>query len=181
MPPVLVFQRASSEKTISIGWILLRYAPAIFQERIKGGSDLRIAVIGQRVFVTEWYDETDYSDIPDIRFMANLRMRPVTCPESIHSKILEFHRALGLTFGVYDFKVDEHNVPFFLEVNPEGQWLDLELEAKHPITEAWARILVEGLGNESETHFSSYTKEQIRLIIQEEQINKTPENWKSVL
>ena len=53
MPPVLVFNAPLSEKNDLDRLDTLKYAPAIFQERIKGGSDLGIAVIGQRDIKTE--------------------------------------------------------------------------------------------------------------------------------
>ena len=122
------------------------YAHVIFQEQIHGGVDLRIAVLGNRVFTCEWRGEHLNPRVTDIRMDEDARMWPGDCPAGLHQPLLKFHEQMGLTFGVYDFKLDSNGTPYFLEVNPSGQWLDMETEAGHPISEAWARQLVEGTG-----------------------------------
>ncbi|WP_206704665.1 hypothetical protein [Paenibacillus alvei] len=97
------------------------------------------------------FEQSPNPDLVDIRLGEGVRMWETQCPNSIYEPLLLFHEKMGLTFGVYDFKVDQNGTPFFLEVNPSGQWLDMELQAGHPISGTWARVLVEGLGNEHDT------------------------------
>lgn len=159
----------------------LKYAPAIFQERITGGPDLRIVVIGQHIFVAEWRTKSNSQEIPDIRFANDVRLHPVSCPKTIQSPLLKFHRRLGLTFGVYDFKLNHNGEPFFLEVNPEGQWLDLEIEAKYPISEVLSRVLVEGLGKKYKTEYDPYTNDELTKLAEEKQLGREPDNWRPVI
>ena len=36
--------------------------------------------------------------------------------------------AVGLRYGAFDFRVDPDGAPWFLECNPEGQYLWIEIE-----------------------------------------------------
>jgi hypothetical protein len=123
----------------------LRYSPTILQERIRGGVDLRVAVVGSHVCVCEWRDPDGNHDAVDIRSEHGVRMWNAPCSPVLQEQVLRIHQALGLTFGVYDFKRDVSGELFFLEVNPSGQWLDMEIEGGHSISELWATVLVEGI------------------------------------
>ena len=123
----------------------MRYAPTILQERIRGGVNLRVAVVGSQVFVCEWRDQDGKHDGVDIRFEHDVRMWNARCSPALREQVLRIHQALGLTFGAYDFKRNSSGELFFLEVNPSGQWLDMELEGGHSISEVWATFLVEGI------------------------------------
>lgn len=159
----------------------LRYAHTIFQERIQGGLDLRLVVIGRRVFAAEWRAEIPNPDLVDIRLGEGVRMWETQCPNSIYEPLLLFHEKMGLTFGVYDFKVDQNGTPFFLEVNPSGQWLDMELQAGHPISGTWARVLVEGLGNEHDTQLEPLSEQKLDLVSKPDFTYTPPSEWVQIV
>lgn len=117
----------------------LRYAPGIFQEYVDG-TDLRIAVLDRLVFCCEWRP-AERGTYSDVRLAEGARMWPAPVPKNLAKPLLRLHRRLGLTFGIYDFKARGDEL-LFLEVNPSGQWLDMELEGLCPLAEAWARKLV---------------------------------------
>jgi len=121
--------------------IQLPFAPAIFQQRIPG-RDLRVAVVGSGVFAAEWIGSLP--DATDVRLNAESRMEPYAIAPQLAEALQKLHRRLGLVFGICDLKLTPDGSVFFLETNPSGQWLSLELEARLPISEAWARVLVEG-------------------------------------
>jgi glutathione synthase/RimK-type ligase-like ATP-grasp enzyme len=50
-------------------------------------------------------------------------------------------KSLGLAFGTIDMKVDVKGNYFFLEVNPSGQWIYIEMETGQPITATLAAYL----------------------------------------
>jgi glutathione synthase/RimK-type ligase-like ATP-grasp enzyme len=154
--PTRVVKKADLERLET-----LRFAPAIFQERITGGLDLRIAVLGKRIYTAEWRaGKGDLSGV-DIRVAPGAHMSPGKCPSGLIPPLLQFHAAMGLAFGVYDFKLDERGTPFFLEVNPSGQWLDMEIDGGQPISESWARLLVGGTGSEHQTTLSPLRREEL--------------------
>jgi hypothetical protein len=158
----------------------VNYSHVIFQEMIRG-IDLRIAVLGERVFCCEWRGEQVNLDASDIRMVTGTRMWQGDMPLGLRSRLLALHTALGLTFGVYDFKVDEHGQSFFLEVNPSGQWLDMEFEGQQCISEAWARVLVEGVTSAVlEPTLPPLTEQQLEDI---GRVDKppVPEKWNRVI
>lgn len=53
-------------------------------------------------------------------------------------------RELGVSFATIDLKVDTHGDLRFLEVNPQGQFLYIEILTGQPISAAVARTLVNG-------------------------------------
>ncbi|GAA5524411.1 hypothetical protein Maes01_00968 [Microbulbifer aestuariivivens] len=189
----IVYKHAASATSLGIPTRLLtsfdiqrmgheiKFAPTTFQERITGGTDLRIAVIGNSIFSSEWRSHEGDFDSVDIRMEEGVRMWPCKCPKSIESKILQLHKALGLTFGVYDFKVNGEGTPYFLEVNPSGQWLDMELESEHPISEAWARLLVEGPEHRYATSLEPLTMSHFSTVSAPYLSHRIPTEWNRVI
>jgi glutathione synthase/RimK-type ligase-like ATP-grasp enzyme len=157
----------------------LQFAPAIFQERIRGGVDLRVTVLGKQVFVSEWRPASLDVNVIDIRDREDARMWAADCPDSLRASLLQ--SILGLTFGVYDLKCNSEGRPFFLEVNPSGQWLDQELDASHRISEAWARLLVEGPGAESSLRFPSWTRADLESAIGSGIRRDVPQHWSRLI
>jgi glutathione synthase/RimK-type ligase-like ATP-grasp enzyme len=123
----------------------MRFAPVTFQERICGGANIRVAIVGRQVFAARWIAEGSVDDPVDIRLDDRAKMWPHQLGEATETALLHLHEALGLIFGIYDLKYDRHGRIYFLEVNPSGQWLDLELESGYPVSETWARVLAEGI------------------------------------
>lgn len=118
-------------------------SPTTFQERVEGGCDIRVAIVGRRVFAAEWRTAEGPSTSVDVR-LDDVRMWTTTLDPALEQRLLALHDALGLSLGVYDLKLDSRLGPVFLECNASGQWLDLEAEAGHPVSEALARFLAWG-------------------------------------
>ncbi len=95
--------------------------PTIFQERLKGGPDLRIMVVGNSVFAAEWRREHDPQPVVDIRADSMASLWPTQLTDQFTSRLVKLHRQFGLSLGVYDFKMDSEGTPYFLEVNPRGR------------------------------------------------------------
>ena len=117
-------------------------APVIFQEYIEAAYDLRITVVGKRLFAAAIYSqETSYKI--DFRMdIANAGIEPVELPVEIEDLLLEYMRRLELTYGAIDMRVTPEGEYVFLEINPAGQWLFIEQETKQPIARALAEELV---------------------------------------
>jgi glutathione synthase/RimK-type ligase-like ATP-grasp enzyme len=122
----------------------LRFAPIILQERIIGGPNIRVVVAGSNIFSAEWRSENEPGDPVDIRDDECATMWRTELPDPFKALLLRLHQELGLVFGVYDLKYGSSGALYFLEVNPSGQWLDLEYQAELPVSETWARVLVDG-------------------------------------
>ena len=121
----------------------VRYAPVIFQEYVEAVYDLRITVVGKRLFPTAIHSqETEYP--VDFRMdIANARIEPVSVPRRLEYLVQELMGRLGLQYGAIDMRHTTDGRYVFLEVNPAGQWLFLEQASEQPIAAAVAKLLVE--------------------------------------
>ncbi len=117
------------------------YAPQIFQNRLPKARELRVIVVGQKVFVGAI--EADGS--VDWRANAPEGESPWTVGElsqETQEGALRLMDELGLVYGAFDFVVTPEGEEYFLEVNPAGEWGWLQRDLDLPIADAIARELV---------------------------------------
>ena len=117
---------------------LLANAPVLFQEEIPPNRDIRVTVVGDRIFAGE-----SRSKLLDWRTDSELTWKKHELPERIGKRILKLMSLLGLQFGSLDFRVAPNDDYIFLEVNPNGQFLFLEIDDERlQISRAFADFLV---------------------------------------
>ncbi|MBI4617701.1 MAG: MvdD family ATP-grasp ribosomal peptide maturase [Planctomycetes bacterium] len=122
----------------------LRYAPMVFQEYVEKDVELRVTVVGERVFAASI--ESQKSDLArhdwrrDGYGLAG-QFRSDRLPPDIESRVLALQRELGLLYGALDFIRTPDGRHVFLEVNPAGEWGWLELQVGLPISGALADLL----------------------------------------
>lgn len=117
-------------------------APGIFQALIDKAYELRITVVGDRVFPVRIESQQSASTQLDWRKDYNaLSYAIVQLPRAIEENLLRLHGALGLVFGAYDFIVTPDGAYVFLEVNSVGQWLWLEDAVGIGVSRALADLL----------------------------------------
>ncbi|MFE9610235.1 ATP-grasp ribosomal peptide maturase [Streptomyces sp. NPDC006012] len=109
----------------------------LFQQLVPKAADVRVTVIGSRVFcvridsgLLDW--RTDYS---------RLAYTPVDLPPGIEQALHHYLDRFGLVFGAFDFCVGDDGRWWFLECNPSGQWYWLESETGLPMCAALADLL----------------------------------------
>jgi glutathione synthase/RimK-type ligase-like ATP-grasp enzyme len=119
------------------------------QNYIEKQFELRITVVEDRIFACKIDSQTldDNKGKVDWRqgYDYGLKYEPVELPEKISRFCLLFLKAMNLHFGCFDMIVTPENEYVFLECNPNGQWLWIELETGMKISEAVAEILSEKL------------------------------------
>lgn len=120
----------------------LPIAPTIFQEEITGTVDFRVTAIGEQLFAAQIESKTSHSAI-DSRLDLDVPISPVKLPASLELKLLRLMRELGLLFGTIDLKLSKDNEFIFFEVNPQGQFLYIEILTGLPLTLEMARFLSE--------------------------------------
>lgn len=115
------------------------------QNYVPKAYELRITVVGRRVFAckidsqcleedkgkTDWRQGYDYG----------LKYEVYDLPQDIADKCIRFLQLMHLNFGAFDFIVTPSGEYVFLECNPNGQWLWVELETGMKISEAIADFL----------------------------------------
>lgn len=106
----------------------LRICPVLLQEYIEKNSDIRVIVLGDRVFSIEIFSQDNELSIHDFRGVAPkfLRHSIHQLPSSLVKMIQDFVKQQGLYFSALDFVLSKDGQYFFLENNPNGQWLWLE-------------------------------------------------------
>ncbi len=124
----------------------VRFAPVIFQEHVPAAVDLRITVVGDRMFPAEIASqETAYPH--DFRMMMNdAPIRPHVLPAPVERQLRELMSWFGLVYGAIDMRLTPDGDYVFLEVNPAGQWLFIEQRTEQPITEALCDLLIDADG-----------------------------------
>nr|BFD89539.1 hypothetical protein KitaXyl93_08990 [Kitasatospora sp. Xyl93] len=118
----------------------LRLAPHLFQELVDKVADLRVLVVGSRVFAVR----ID-SDLLDWRKdYSALSYSVVDLPDRLEAALLAYLGRFGLVSGSFDLAIDRQGDAHWLELNPTGQWGWLEEETGLPMAAAFADLLVQG-------------------------------------
>ena len=115
--------------------------PAIFQEFIEARFDIRLTVIGNRMFAVRIDSQNGQSHV-DWRFDNSVDFELFEMEPGIKARISLLMRELGLTYGAIDLRQTTDGEYVFLEVNPSGQYLFAELLTGAKISEALAEELL---------------------------------------
>lgn len=113
-------------------------APFIFQRRIKCSYELRVTVIGDRIFVAKLDRNLplDKSFIPYHGIFNQSITEYLELPNDFKKRCIKYVDSLGLKYGALDFIVDLEGRIFFLEINTTGDWYWIEKQTGMPITKA---------------------------------------------
>lgn len=102
-------------------------APGIFQKYIEKSHELRITIVGEKMFIARINSQLCEGTSIDWRRNPNSTLYEIgNISDETKAKLLSLHKTLGLVYAAYDFIVDKNGNEIFLECNPSGQWLWLE-------------------------------------------------------
>ncbi|MBB5116875.1 ATP-grasp ribosomal peptide maturase [Streptomyces eurocidicus] len=114
--------------------------PHLFQARVDKVADVRVVVVGSRVFLVriesgllDW--RKDYSA---------LRYSVARLPGALEAALVAYLEHFGLSGGSFDLVIDRAGDFHWLELNPNGQWGWLVEETGLPLIGAFADLLVQG-------------------------------------
>ncbi|MEV8480057.1 ATP-grasp ribosomal peptide maturase [Streptomyces sp. NPDC051173] len=114
--------------------------PHLFQARVDKVADLRVVVVGTRVFAVR----ID-SDLLDWRKdYGALSYSVVDLPGRLEKALTAYLEHFGLSSGSFDLAIDREGESHWLELNPNGQWGWLEDATGLPLTSAFADLLERG-------------------------------------
>ena len=117
----------------------VRFAPVIFQEYIPAAADLRVTIVGDRIFPAAIHS-TDYE--VDFRMsLGDARVEPCELPAEVDRALFALMRRLGLVYGAIDLRRTPAGDHVFLEVNTAGEFLFVEERTAQPIGRAVAEWL----------------------------------------
>lgn len=123
----------------------IRWIPQIFQPLLRRRREFRVIVVDGDFYVGALRLQNE--SLIDWRAAGEqdgLSWEAAELSEALRHKILRMMKELGLVFGAFDFlEVEPDQEPYFLEVNPAGEWGWLERDLGLPIAERIARALIQ--------------------------------------
>ncbi len=132
----------------------IEQAPCIFQQYLGKDFELRITIVGEKVFAVKIHSQKNKKTKLDWRKdQLHVEYELFKLPDHINIKLLKLHQAFGLFYGAYDFIVDHLGDYYFLEVNPAGQWLWMEELLGLNISECMAKVLCKETKYEAQIDF----------------------------
>lgn len=120
----------------------VEYSPLIFQEFLPLGREYRVSVVQERCFAGEIVIEHPGAQY-DWRLDDNHGVKGVTLPAEVENKLLELRRCLELSSGAIDLRETPDGTLYFLEINPTGQFLFLDIFGKMDVAGAFCDMLLQ--------------------------------------
>jgi hypothetical protein len=116
-------------------------APIIVQQRLRG-LDLRVTIIEGQPFAA--VARTDLPEAAtDWRVDLALKWERYELDTSVSAQLRTLISTLGLHYGCADLRLDDEGPPYFLEVNPSGQFLFIEIDTGQLLCEAMCHLLMQ--------------------------------------
>ena len=109
--------------------------PCIYQNRIEKDYEVRVTVVGNKIFSARVNSQDDEQTKLDWR-KKKLKFQQTEIPKSIELKCIELVKRLELKFGAIDLIKDKNDNFVFLEINPNGQWAWIEMDTGLQISDA---------------------------------------------
>ncbi len=116
--------------------------PVMFQEKIRKRTDVRVTVLDEAMIAIEMNRiESSGEQVLDIRRdnMRNIQYGRIEIPDSIRTNLRALLVSYGLRFAAVDFGISKTGEWVFFEINPNGQWAWLDLEADAGISELFVQ------------------------------------------
>lgn len=120
------------------------FCPVFFQEKIEKDYELRILVIGTKIFPFSINSQDVEHAKTDWRLgTLSLSYQPAEIPRELEEKMFAFLKDRGLFYGSFDFVVTPSGDYVFLECNQDGQWAWLDQAVDGKISQTFAQQLIE--------------------------------------
>jgi len=128
----------------------LHLAPAMIQEAIEVATDIRVTVVGNKVFAATVAPKSANMTPAGVRdwragdHYGGTIIQAFELPASIARACVLHVKEMGLKYGGIDLLLDREDNFWFLENNPNGQWAFIEEATGQPIGKAIAKLLMTG-------------------------------------
>jgi hypothetical protein len=122
----------------------IRYCPAIFQAYVPKRLELRITVVGRQVFAAEIHSQESNHTRHDWRRydFNSTRYLSHALPRDLERRCLQLTERLDLCYGAIDMVLTPDGRYVFLEINPGGQYMWVEMATGLPISDAICDLLL---------------------------------------
>jgi glutathione synthase/RimK-type ligase-like ATP-grasp enzyme len=115
-------------------------APTIFQPYVDKAYELRCVVIGEKIFCAKLNSQSNETTRTDWR-AGDLEQEPYVLPTHVSAALRRLMTAFEINFASIDMIVTPEGDYVFLDLNPNGQWLWLEIDLGLPLVAAMADLL----------------------------------------
>lgn len=124
----------------------IRLSPVIFQAYVPKRVELRITVVGGEVFAAEIHSQHSNHTRHDWRRYDHFQTPyfPHELPAHVQQLCVQLVERLGLCYGAIDMVLTPDDRYVFLEINPNGQYLWIEIMTGLPISDAVCDLLMSG-------------------------------------
>lgn len=125
----------------------LQACPTLFQQRIDKSCDVRITVVDGEIHAVDLIAaEEGGAQRCDIRRnnMEDVSYRKRVLPDAVLEKLKTLLNSYRLRFAAIDMAVDTEGQWVFFEINPNGQWAWLDLDAGLDIASSFVRVFANG-------------------------------------
>jgi len=129
----------------------VKLAPSLLQSYVHKRIELRVTVIGEKVYAVSLDSQKIPKAIHDWRkaLSDGIPQKVFLLPPEIMDKCKALVMNLGLKFGAIDLIVTPNDEFVFLEINPNGQWAWIQQVCPEiPLRETLADILIYGKQSE---------------------------------
>jgi glutathione synthase/RimK-type ligase-like ATP-grasp enzyme len=133
MPLTAMLPRGHSLESVA-------HAPTILQPYVDKAFELRCVVIGEQIFAAKMDTQADEKSRVDSRG-GDPDHDIFVLPDEVKSSLRRLMDSFGLNFASLDMIVTPDGEFVFLELNPNGQWLWLELQLGLPLVATMADLL----------------------------------------
>ena len=122
----------------------IRHCPTFLQEYIQKDHELRVTVFGDRVFCCRIDSQSVAGAESDWRRIDPFKIphRIVELDPAVETALKAMMQDAGLLYGAFDLIVTPQGEAVFLELNPNGQYLWIELITGAPLSQAMVDLLV---------------------------------------
>jgi glutathione synthase/RimK-type ligase-like ATP-grasp enzyme len=145
-PDEIVFTNEVTREQIQNAEAEIAMAPCIFQRKLRKRHEVRVTIVGNRVFSIGIDSQSaSVTEVDWRRDQGRAMYFRTELSREAKRSLLAFQRKMGLVFATYDFIITPEGEEVFLECNPGGQWLWLEEALGLDISSCLASALAEGL------------------------------------
>lgn len=121
----------------------IRFAPHLFQAYVEKAYEVRVTIIGRKIFAVKIDSQATECTQIDWRHydLEHTPHSAIELPTAVAARCMGMLDAYGLAFGASDLIVTPDGRWVFLEINPNGQWLWMEEMTGLPMTDALIELL----------------------------------------
>jgi len=123
---------------------LIKMHPNLFQDYSEKQFEVRVTALEDRAIgIAIHSQDSDMSRIDFRRYdFENVKYEHIELPEKIEKFCTGMLKEHDIFFGEFDFIYDKNGEYCFLELNPNGQWLWLEVMSKYNLTKPFVDNLL---------------------------------------